>query len=284
MNKLVNTLSLLVVAGALSTLAGCELYFGDHGNNNNDTWNYCGSDGFYQCQGDSCEWVSSTCPSGSGSGRRAPARARARATSARRTPTAPPAATARTAPATRAASARRTPTAARAITATPRARRASRTRRRPAATGTTSARAASTATPDHTCTETCTCQNDSEAIPRASAGATRPATRASPARILPVAAAARSPAPRRCRRARPARSPCRSTAAGPAPAATRPPATCRRPASASAPRMTCAARSTDCSPNYTGLNCHSTVDGSSCTQNSMNCVCDSYVFASCGAK
>ncbi|MEO6776459.1 MAG: Dickkopf N-terminal cysteine-rich domain-containing protein [Kofleriaceae bacterium] len=69
MNKLLRSISLLVTAGALTSLAGCELYFGDHGNNNNnDTWNYCGSDGLYQCQGDSCEWVSSTCPSGMGSG------------------------------------------------------------------------------------------------------------------------------------------------------------------------------------------------------------------------
>jgi len=71
MNKLLTSFSLLVTAGALSTLTGCELYFGDHGNNNNDQWTYCGSDGLYQCQGDSCEWVSSTCSttgSGTGSG------------------------------------------------------------------------------------------------------------------------------------------------------------------------------------------------------------------------
>jgi hypothetical protein len=70
MKKLLTSLSLLVAAGALSTLAGCELYFGDHGgNNNSDTWTYCGSDGQYQCQGDSCEWVSSTCTDpGGGSG------------------------------------------------------------------------------------------------------------------------------------------------------------------------------------------------------------------------
>lgn len=67
MNKLLNSLSLLVAAGALSTLAGCELYFGDHGNHN-DNWSYCGSDGFYQCQGDSCEWVASTCPTGTDPG------------------------------------------------------------------------------------------------------------------------------------------------------------------------------------------------------------------------
>jgi hypothetical protein len=67
MNKLLNSLSLLVAAGALSTLAGCELYFGDHGNSN-DNWSYCGSDGFYQCQGDSCEWVASTCPNGTDPG------------------------------------------------------------------------------------------------------------------------------------------------------------------------------------------------------------------------
>ena len=67
MNKLLNSLSLLVAVGFLSTLAGCDLYF--HGqNDNNDSWNYCGSDGLYQCQGDNCEWVSNTCPDGTGSG------------------------------------------------------------------------------------------------------------------------------------------------------------------------------------------------------------------------
>lgn len=66
MTKLLNSFSLLVAAGALSTLAGCELYFGnDH---SSDQWNYCGSDGFYQCNGDNCEWVSPTCPTGTGSG------------------------------------------------------------------------------------------------------------------------------------------------------------------------------------------------------------------------
>ena len=56
MNKLLSSLSLLVAAGALSTLAGCELYFGDHGNNNNDSGSaanvaadvYC-SAGFAAC-------------------------------------------------------------------------------------------------------------------------------------------------------------------------------------------------------------------------------------------
>lgn len=51
-----------------STLAGCELYFGHNGN---DHWNYCASDGYYDCVGDNCTWVADTCPangSGSGSG------------------------------------------------------------------------------------------------------------------------------------------------------------------------------------------------------------------------
>jgi hypothetical protein len=68
MNKLLNSLSLLVAVGLLSTLAGCDLYFHDHGDGGNDSWNYCGSDGLYQCQGDNCEWVSSTCPDNTGSG------------------------------------------------------------------------------------------------------------------------------------------------------------------------------------------------------------------------
>jgi hypothetical protein len=66
MKKLFHTLTLLM----LSTLAGCELYFGGHGGSGGgDSWNYCGSDGYYSCQGDNCTWVSPTCPgAGQGSG------------------------------------------------------------------------------------------------------------------------------------------------------------------------------------------------------------------------
>jgi hypothetical protein len=65
MKKLVNCLGLLVAVMALGTLAGCELYFGpDHGND----WSYCGADGQYQCSGNDCHWVSSTCTSSGGSG------------------------------------------------------------------------------------------------------------------------------------------------------------------------------------------------------------------------
>ncbi len=66
MNKLLKSLSLFVAIAALSALAGCDLYFGN--NNSSDNWTYCGSDGFYQCTGDNCTWVSPTCPAGSGSG------------------------------------------------------------------------------------------------------------------------------------------------------------------------------------------------------------------------
>ncbi len=66
MTKLVHSVSMLVAAGVLSTLAGCELYF--HDNHDSDQWNYCGSDGQYQCNGDNCEWVSPTCDGSSGSG------------------------------------------------------------------------------------------------------------------------------------------------------------------------------------------------------------------------
>lgn len=65
--KKLNLLGLAVALAAVSTLAGCELYFGGH-DHNNDTWNYCGSDGEYQCQGNDCQWVSPTCTSGNGSG------------------------------------------------------------------------------------------------------------------------------------------------------------------------------------------------------------------------
>src|SRR5689334_9678152 len=59
----------LLVAACTSLLAGCELYFGDgHDHNGGGEWNYCGSDGYYTCEGDYCEWQGSTCPAGTGSG------------------------------------------------------------------------------------------------------------------------------------------------------------------------------------------------------------------------
>jgi len=65
MNKLLQTLGLMVALATTSMLAGCELYFGSHDHNGGGgTWNYCGSDGYYQCHGDSCTWVSATCPDG----------------------------------------------------------------------------------------------------------------------------------------------------------------------------------------------------------------------------
>ena len=58
MNKLVHSLGLMVALAATSLLAGCELYFGSHDHNGTaSTWNYCGSDGYYQCSGDSCSWA-----------------------------------------------------------------------------------------------------------------------------------------------------------------------------------------------------------------------------------
>jgi Dickkopf-like protein len=61
-------LSLLGLAVVMtSMLGGCELYFGSH--DGEDHWNYCGSDGFYDCTGDQCSWVSQSCPTGTtGSG------------------------------------------------------------------------------------------------------------------------------------------------------------------------------------------------------------------------
>jgi hypothetical protein len=63
MKNLFHTLALMVT---LATVGGCELYFGDHNSNSGD-WNYCGADGFYACSGDSCHWVSGTCPTNTGS-------------------------------------------------------------------------------------------------------------------------------------------------------------------------------------------------------------------------
>src|SRR5690606_35584670 len=56
----------LLAALASFALAGCQLYFGDE--RHNDGWSYCGSDGYYTCEGDDCRWVSSWCPDGAGSG------------------------------------------------------------------------------------------------------------------------------------------------------------------------------------------------------------------------
>jgi hypothetical protein len=68
MKKLVHSLGLMVAVATVGMLAGCDLYFGSH-DSGSSSWSYCGSDGYYQCKGDSCTWVSATCPSGTtGSG------------------------------------------------------------------------------------------------------------------------------------------------------------------------------------------------------------------------
>jgi Cys-rich repeat protein len=61
MKKLVHSLGLMVALVTTSMLAGCDLYFGSH-DHGSSTWNYCGSDGYYQCQGDNCTWESASCP------------------------------------------------------------------------------------------------------------------------------------------------------------------------------------------------------------------------------
>lgn len=56
----------LLVAFATTALAGCQLYFGE--NDNDGSWNYCGADGYYECQGDDCYWRGAECPTGAGQG------------------------------------------------------------------------------------------------------------------------------------------------------------------------------------------------------------------------
>jgi Cys-rich repeat protein len=70
MNKLLNSLGLLVAAAALSTLAGCDLYYGNGGGGGGGGYTYCAADGEHSCDANNnCHWVSSTCSdSGSGSG------------------------------------------------------------------------------------------------------------------------------------------------------------------------------------------------------------------------
>jgi hypothetical protein len=59
--------SIGLLAPVLATLAGCQLYFGDSGDDGD--WNYCGSDGYYECSGDDCYWRGPDCPTGgTGSG------------------------------------------------------------------------------------------------------------------------------------------------------------------------------------------------------------------------
>jgi hypothetical protein len=58
----------LLIALPFLMLAGCELYFGGD-SSNSGSWNYCGSDGYYQCdQNNNCQLVSNTCPPGSEGG------------------------------------------------------------------------------------------------------------------------------------------------------------------------------------------------------------------------
>lgn len=58
----------LLVALTTTVMSGCALYFGDE-HDHGDSWTYCGSDGYYTCDGDNCQWVSATCPDqGTGSG------------------------------------------------------------------------------------------------------------------------------------------------------------------------------------------------------------------------
>lgn len=55
-----------LLVASVATLAGCDLYFGDGHGHGDSNWNYCGSDGYYTCSGDNCEWQGPTCPPGVG--------------------------------------------------------------------------------------------------------------------------------------------------------------------------------------------------------------------------
>jgi hypothetical protein len=68
-----HSIGFAIAIAASTALAGCDLYFGNSGNGGDgDRWNYCGSDGYYSCHGDNCEWVGATCPADGGSGSGAP--------------------------------------------------------------------------------------------------------------------------------------------------------------------------------------------------------------------
>ena len=63
-----HSLSLLVATMAATTLAGCQLYFGEDEGNGGDAWTYCGQDGYYECNENDCYWRGPDCPAGMGSG------------------------------------------------------------------------------------------------------------------------------------------------------------------------------------------------------------------------
>lgn len=52
----------LLVAVATTTLAGCQLYFGE--DHDDDNWTYCGQDGYYECNDEDCYWRGPECPAG----------------------------------------------------------------------------------------------------------------------------------------------------------------------------------------------------------------------------
>jgi hypothetical protein len=52
----------LLVATVTLALSGCELYFGEE--ENNGSWTYCGSDGYYECNDNDCYWRGPECPAG----------------------------------------------------------------------------------------------------------------------------------------------------------------------------------------------------------------------------
>lgn len=59
MKKLFSPLALAFAL--VSTLTGCELYFGGN-DSGDDHWTYCANDGYYVCDGDNCDWAGARCP------------------------------------------------------------------------------------------------------------------------------------------------------------------------------------------------------------------------------
>jgi hypothetical protein len=64
MTNRLSPLRLILALATVFTAAGCDLYFGgqDAHGGGGDRWTYCGSDGYYVCQGDNCEWANARCP------------------------------------------------------------------------------------------------------------------------------------------------------------------------------------------------------------------------------
>ncbi len=278
MKKLVHSLGLMVAIATTSMLAGCDLYFGNH-DNGSSTWNYCGSDGYYQCHGDSCTWVSATCPqagsgttSGSGYTCSTNTDCAAGCYCANGTCTEG----GFCAVDADCGSGYHCDTSRSSCEPTPPTATCNYDKECP--TGQYCA-------PDHTCTATCTCTNDQQALNQGYGWCDETRQTCLPGQD-PAGTCAGVPADT-CISAEPVcpsgqvptlidgcfNGQCRDYAACDLPPV------CEHINDES----NCLARSTDCAASYTGINCHKP-DGTACHSGDSNCTCQSFQFATCSTR